>query len=73
MIGIVRLDGSLELRWMWMSYLEAEIDLSGADNLGDILWRVNNVDDLNGRLHTLGSLGSRMATLIPSSLKYPSL
>lgn len=53
--------------------LEAEIDLSGADDFGDILYDMStkSMHDATFLEHTLGSLGSRRATLMPSSLKYP--
>lgn len=50
--------------------LEAKVDFSGTDNLGDILFYVSAGPRENKYVkHTLGSLGSRRATLMPSSLK----
>ncbi len=53
--------------------LETKVNLAATDNLGDILVfsrvrlaRTKEAFDLD---HTLGSLGSSIATLIPSSLK----
>lgn len=51
--------------------LEAKVNLSGADDLGDILGRSEPLSKslaVDATL-TLGSLGSKRATLIPSSAK----
>jgi hypothetical protein len=55
--------------------LESQIDFASADDLGDILHRqVSNLPipaQEPNQEHTLGSFGSKIATLTPSSLKNP--
>ena len=55
---------------MWIMAFENEVDLAAADELGDILSSFR-MQALYGAPvgHTLGSLGSSRATLMPSSAK----
>lgn len=55
--------------------LEPKVDLLRADDLGHILAGISIIQRLLWapilQIHTLGSFGSRRATLMPSSLKNP--
>jgi hypothetical protein len=59
--------------------LETKVNLTGADDFGDILTSVVSKETATTThiynqaecFHTLGSLGSRRATLMPCSAKYP--